>query len=269
MPFRMKVAAWLFVLTAGASFPRLFGQAAPDKDPCNIMPANEFAAKNFLTFDQFDRELRDALTRKDAVQMAFLVTFPLRVNDAGRTISIDNAAALKKHFQDVFTPAVRKEILDEKNDQTGCMTEGIMYARGVIWVNASERGYSIWSVNLDAVPPYPGNNWEIPKIEFICQTQKHRIVVETVAGGILRYRSWNKPRPVTGTPDLEIAKGQGSFEGTNVCAVPVYTFKNATAMYKVEGGLGCYGDSDGPPKGATGRLEVTLDGKPALDSWCY
>jgi hypothetical protein len=227
------------------------------------------AAKNFLSFDQFDRELRVAITRQDALDLAFLVTFPLRVNDGGGTISIDDAAALKTHFQEVFTSAVRKEILSEKFDDLGCNAEGVGYGRGVIWVNASERGYSIRSVNRDWIPPGPANQWNTPKIDFVCQTQTHRIIVETLPGETLRYRSWNKPQFVTGSPDLEITRGEGTFEGTNVCAVPVYTFKNGTTVYRVDGGLGCFGDSDGLPKDATGRLEVTEAGKPVADSWCY
>jgi hypothetical protein len=264
----MKQFAWFF-LFAVLNSTSISAQDAPLSDPCNAMPAGTAAAKNFLTFDQFDKELRVAITKQNAVAMAFLVVFPLRVNDAGGTTSLNDAAALKTHFQEVFTPAVRKEILGEKNEKIGCNEEGIGYARGVIWVNASDRGYAIWSVNRDAVPPYSSHQRNTPKINYVCQTQTHRIVVDTLAGGTMRYRSWNKPRPVTETPDLEIAKGDSTFEGTQVCAVPIYTFKNDAATYRVEGGLGCFEDSDGPPKEATGRLEVTVTGKPATDSWCY
>jgi hypothetical protein len=232
------------------------------------MPKDATAARHFFTFDEFDRELRMAITRQDAVALAFLVNFPLRVNDAGGSISIDNAAALRTHFQEVFTSAVRKEILGEKLDNAGCGDQGLMYGPGTIWVNASERGYAITVVNRDATPP-SGNPWNIAKINFICQTPTHRVVVDTLSGGVLRYRSWKRPRAVNDTPDLEVAKGEGSFEGTGLCAYPVYLFKNADAMYRVEGALGCYGDSDGPPKGATGRLEVTVAGKTVSESWCY
>jgi hypothetical protein len=92
------------------------------------MPAGD-AAKGFFAFDQFDKELRSALTRKDATAMALLVRFPLRVNDAGGAISIDDATALQSHFNEVFTPAVRKEILNSPTDG-GCNVEGIGYGRG-------------------------------------------------------------------------------------------------------------------------------------------
>lgn len=265
LPSRIAILIFLCKLALAPVFAH-----ALERDPCHAAPVDgSVAAKNFLSFDQFDRELRIAITRQDAVALAFLVTFPLRVNDTGGTISIDNAAALKMHFQDVFTPAVRTAILNEKFDDLGCNIEGIGYGLGVIWVNASDRGYAIWSVNRDAVPPYP-NTWKTPKINYVCQTPTHRIVVETLTSGILRYRSWNKPRFVAGPPDLEILGGEGTVEGTDLCAVSVYTFKNGAAVYRVDGALGCFGDSEpGPPKAATGRLEVTVAGKPQVDSWCY
>jgi len=239
-------------------------------DPCKeFRDASSDWEQNFFTFDQFDRELRTAIRNQDPVALAFLVKFPLRVNDSGDTISLDNPAALKTHFQDVFTPAVRKAILDQPASDLGCMIEGVGYGLGVIWVSASERGYAIWSVNRDATPPYPKSKNE-PKVKYLCQTQTHRIVVDLVASGALRYRAWNKPRQIAETPDLEMTNGADTWEGTNVCAVPIYTFKNGTAVYRVEGGLGCFGDNEpGPPKEATGRLEVTTTGKRPMDSWCY
>jgi hypothetical protein len=246
------------------------GAAAQDArpaDPCSAMPdAGSAGSKNFLSFDQFDKELRTAVANQDALALAFLVRFPMRVNDEGGTISLDDPAALKTHFQEVFTPAVRKAILGQSTKDQGCMAGGVMYGRGVIWAYASQRGYAIWSVNRDAVPPYSVNKWNIPKIEFICQTETHRIVIDAVAGGAPRYRVWNKPRPVTEPPDLEIAKGEGTFEGTNFCAVPIYTFKSSTTVYRVEGGTGCDNEAS---KDATGRLEVSMVGKPPSESWCY
>ena len=271
----LRIALSIFVWEL--SLVPIFAQPAAGKDPCHAIPAEgSMAAKNFLSFDRFDKELRAALTKQDAVALAFLITFPLRVNDAGGTISLDNAAALKTHFQEVFTPAVRKEILSENfsdlvkpYDVYGCPDEGIGYRRGVIWVNASERGYAISAVNRDWVPPYPVNKWWIPKIEYVCQTETHRIAIETLTGRTLRYRSWNKPRSVAERPDLEILKGDGTFEGTNVCAYPVYTFRSGTAVYRVAGGLGCWGDAEGAPKEATGQLEVTVADKQPISSWCY
>jgi hypothetical protein len=268
--FHLALAAAIVCCAAPAS-----SQNVLDKDPCKAMPAEgPAAAKSFLAFDQFDRELRVALTRQDAMALAFLVRFPLRVNDKGSAISIDDAEALRTHFQEVFTAAVRKEILSIAPGTLDCGaeggTEGVGYGSGVIWVNANDRGYAIWSVNRDAVPPFPKALSSAPKIKYVCQTETHRIVIDTVAGGDLRYRAWKKPRAVAGAPDLELTKGEGSFEGTHVCAVPIFTFKSGDATYRVEGGLGCWGDGEpGPPKEVTGRLVVTIGDKQPASAWCY
>jgi len=239
-------------------------------DPCGAIPkADTAAAKHFRTFATFDKELREALDHQDAVALAFLVDFPLRVNEKDGRISIDDAGALKAHFQEVFTPAVRNEILSDHDEPTGCGIEGVGYARGVIWVQASERGYAIYSVNRDSVPPYQQHN--IARIEYICQTQTHRIVIDTLTDGTLRYRSWNKPRPVAGTPDLELKTGTEEFEGTDLCAVPVYTFKSGQTEFTIDGGLGCGPDSgdDAPPKDTTGHIQIKTGNKTVADAWCY
>ena len=93
-------------------------------------------------------------------------------------------------------------------------------------------------------------------------------MIDTAAGGALRYRAWNKPRFVTEVPDLEIQKGKQAFDGTGQCSVPVYMFKNGTATYEVRGGTGCAVNPE-PPQNATGELEVILGGKPVAHSWCY
>lgn len=256
------------------AFLAVFGAAAaqskdPDKnDPCKAMPdAKASEAKHFLTFEQFDKELREALSKQDVVALSFLVKWPLRVNDGGGTFSIDDATALKSQFQEIFIPAVRKEILSDPMDEPGCGPFGVGYARGVIWVNASDRGYAIEAVNRDAVPPYQGK-WKLPRVIYVCQTERHRVVVDTALGGAFRYRAWNKPHPVTGKPDLEIVDGKGSFEGSNVCAIPVWTFKSGTATYTVNGSVGCWGEVE-PPKEATGQLKVEVGDKPSVEDWCF
>lgn len=236
----------------------------PDADPCGGMPAQKDAATGFLRFDRFDRELRASLAKQDAVALAFLVKFPLRVNEAAGSISINNAAALKRHFNEVFTPAVRKAILERKSADFICNVEGIGYPDGVIWVDASDRGYAIFAVNRDAVPPYPAKH-ENDVTEYACQTQTHRLVVDTVAGEF-RYRSWNKPRSVMDLPDLQIGKGKETSEGHDLCVIPIYTFRNGGVEYKVEAGTAC--DSQAP-KDATGDLVVTIKGKPPTTTWCY
>ena len=262
----MRNSILFFALVAFISATAIYAQDSRRGDPCGSMPdAGAADAKNFLTFDRFDRELRVAITNEDAVALAFLVRFPLRVNDAGGSISLIDVAALETHFQEVFTPAVRKEILARAQNDPGCNDQGISYGNGLLWVEADNQGYAIAAVNREAVPPYPVF---FPKIAYVCRARSHRIAVDTVAGDALRYRAWNRPRPTTDAPDLVIANGKANWEGTTVCAVQVFTFKSGTAVYSVRSGLGC-GDDPPVPKGATGSVDVTIADKPISTLWCY
>jgi len=237
-------------------------QAPLPADPCGAGSAS----KGFLPFNQFDKELRSALTQQDAAAVALLVRLPLRVNDASGTILYD-ATALQSHFNEVFTPAVRKEILSSPTDGT-CSAEGVGYGRGVIWVNASKMGYAIESVNRDAVPTYSVSK-PAPRLEYVCQTQNHRIVIDTVESGDLRYRAWRRPRSLTEAPDLTLTHGKQDFDGHDVCAIPVFRFKSGDVTYDVSAALGCYSDTEKPPDGATGDLAISRKDQVISHEWCF
>lgn len=252
--------ALILILSITASAQSPTDIAKPDNKPSH--PPNQ-------TLEQFNKELRIALIKQDIVALAFLVEFPLRVNDDGGTISLDNPAALKTHFNEVFTPAVRKAILDSKEDGRTSNDFGIGYGFGVIWVKQTGRGnYAIQVVNRDAVIPGPRASRDQSKLEYVCTTSTHRIAIETTPDGNLRYRSWHLPRPITSAPDLTILRGKQTFEGTGLCAEPIYIFKNGDTTYKLSGRLGCAPDA---PELATGDIEITSSRFPAdqTHAWCF
>lgn len=253
----------IFALAAATFCPIVCAAQKSDADPCGA-PDQKDAATGFLAFDQFDRELRAALAKQDAVALAFLVRFPLRVNEAAGSVSINDAAALKTHFNDIFNPAVRKAILERKSGDFICNAEGIGYPRGVIWVDASDRGYAVFVVNVEPLTRNDAKSGD-DRTEYVCQTQTHRVAVDTVHGELI-YRAWKKPRSVMDLPDLKIGKGEQTFEGHDVCAIPIYTFRNGGAEYKLEAGTAC---DAAAPKDATGDLVVTIKGKPPKTTWCY
>jgi hypothetical protein len=220
-------------------------------------------AKDTKSFLAFDKELRTAITKQDAAAMAFVVEFPLRINSATGEYSLNDPAALQSHFQEVFPAAVRKAILDQKVEEMFCKDEGVMYGNGEVWVDATKLGYAIQIVNLRSAVHSPVANER--QIDFVCQTEKFRIVVDSVAR-TSRYRAWNRPHPVTGEPDLEINTGERTMEGTGPCAHPVWTFKNSRATYIIRG-LGC--TEDEPPKGAKGMFDVQIQGQSKASGWCY
>lgn len=229
-------------------------------DSCDL---SVLGAKDTKSFLAFDKELRVAIAKQDVVAMAFLVQFPLRVHSETGNYSLDDPAALQSHLQEVFPTAVRKAILDQKVEETFCKDEGVMYGNGEVWINATKLGYAIQIVNLRSAAHTAVANDR--QIDFVCQTEKFRIVVDSVAR-TSRYRAWNKPHPVTGEPDLEIKSGEQTVEGTGPCAHPVWKFKNRSASYIIQD-LGC--TEDAPPKDAKGMFEVQIQGQSKASGWCY
>jgi len=226
-------------------------------------------ARDKQAFLTFDRELRVALSERDAAAMAFLVSFPLRINHARAVMRLDNARAVQARLAEVFPPAVRSAILEQSLETISCRYAGIMYGDGRVWVHlvrkeGSQR-YRIAVINLPsdgAERPTPGE----PELRFVCDAQKHRVVIDAVARGRARYRSWTKPRPVTDPPDVEIASGSEDFEGTGSCTQPVWKFETADRAYLVREHVGC---AEGPvPEGATGELYMSAAGKERR-WWCY
>jgi hypothetical protein len=251
--------AFLLLSASGA-----FCQGTKLSDSCDL---SIFGDKDTKIYLEFDKELRVAIAKQDPVAMAFLVHFPLRVNSDGGKTSLDDPEALQAHFQEVFPEKVRKAIMDQNPAQIMCRDQGIMYGNGEVWVNVARFGFAIEVINLEAPPlAKPSNH----RTEFVCQTDKYRIVVDSDASRVPRYRAWSKPRPITDNPDVEISKGDSSFEGTGLCAYPVWTFKSGKAVYQVEGALGCFGDSEpGPPKDAKGRLEIQSADQSKATGWCF
>lgn len=247
----------LLVTRVGVAGEVLAGRAPPFTDA---------EKQQFLAFDH---ELRAALTKHDPVAMAFLVQFPLRVNMGdGTAISLDGAGTLQKRFEEVFPKQMSAAILAEKPEDVSYMPDGIMYANGNLWADlvGEDNGqrFRIKTLNLptDAAKAHPGT----PTLEFICDAEKHRVVIDSSAPGKARYRSWDKPHSLAERPDLELAGGAPEVEGTSPCAHSTWTFKKGRSAFEVSE-LGCAEAS--PPKGAVGQLSVSVSGKVKQQWWCY
>ena len=53
--------------------------------------------------------------------------------------------------------------------------------------------------------------------KFVCSTSKHTVIITLLPSGKYQYRAWNKPKSITGKPDVLIVGGEEITEGTCVC----------------------------------------------------
>ena len=242
-----------------------FSQSSRLSDSCDLATLGADNTKGFLAFD---RELRAAISKQDAVAVTLLVDHHLRINIQG-SYYLEDAASLQSRFQQVFPLAVRNAILQQPVEKLFCNWTGVMYGgTGVVWVSRLEdvgERYLITAINLPDVSLSSGGK-ATGKIRFICETDRERVVIDTGVDGNPRYRSWSKPRPLTDSPSLIVAAGEERHEGTGTCLHFNWTFKNGTAEFVAQE-LGCMGGTE--PKGARGLLGVSNNDEPSVDTWCF
>jgi hypothetical protein len=236
---------------------------------CDVNVFGEKDKKEFLTFD---KTFRAALKNGDAATLSSIVEFPLRLNyGPGVSVSLDTPATLQAKFQEAFPPEIRNAVLSEDPAMVWCNYSGVMYANGAVWADdigksSSTARFVIVSINL---PDSLSDKSKSRKgrVDFICDTGKHHIVVDEPDGTKLRYRSWSHPYTVTDKPDMEIVGGLDEIQGTGQCTVDVWTFKKGDTEFDVSR-LGCTGDPQ-PPENAKGQLLILIKGDLKQQDWCY
>ena len=231
-----------------------------------------FGFKETNSFLNFDRDLRDTLGKRDFGRLAALVQFPLRVTDDRGMMFIHDSRSLQLRFEEIFTPDIRKAILSSTPDTIWCNYTGISYGNGLVWVNVTDKGYFVMTVNLPA--NHPSRTSTDYAVEMACHTDQRRVVIDSLPDGKPRFRSWSYGSSVSKSPDMEISAGDDSFEGTGPCAHHVWTFHASKITVQVEE-PGCYGDSDAPPINAQAILSISNAPDPSKTSmkkdsaWCF
>lgn len=219
--------------------------------------------QNFLVFD---RELKSALEKQDPTATAVLTRFPLRINYGdGSSISLNNHQSLKARFTEIFSPRIRSVVINQNPPGSDfCRGLGFAYGRGDVWVS-NVGNYRIEAINIDTGK---ANFMRKSMLEYTCDTEKHRIVIDSDQFGNLHYRSWNKPKFVTEKEDMMVKKGVYNPAGTGVCMDSNWTFRNGDAEYAVTKLGGC-AEEGAIPAEATGILHVSVAGKLKTEQWCY
>jgi hypothetical protein len=229
-------------------------------ESCDLASQGDHETKTFLTFDQ---ELRNSLSRQDAGIVALLVRFPLRVNGERSSYYLSDPASLQARFSEIFPSDVKQAVLKQSPEKLFCNAMGVMYGNGVIWVTRVNRRYAISTINLPGRNIRQANEY---RVEFACQTDKYRFVIDKTNSGILQYRAWNSPHSLREEPDTKLSNGKKDIEGTGLCAHPVWTFSGSASNVVVEG-LGC--SEDKPPEGAVGTLQIGTKDDPGISAWCF
>ena len=239
------------------------GASSQEQLPSQCLTAT--GASEEETILAFHRELRLALAADDPTYLTLLSRYPLRVNDSGARIDIGDAESLYSRADTVFPEVLRSRVLDTGPNDVICNSGGIGYGNGLLWAKVRRDGdterFEIYSVNLPdaATGRFAG-------VRFVCRTTEFRSVVDRSADGSFRFRSWNTPRLISESPDLELLSERSDLEGTGVCAHRIFWFEDEDATYSVSG-IGCSEAS--PPDHAVGFFSMRSGGVEVASGWCF
>ena len=262
---RLPFIAFALVFVAGP----IQAQSAKHSDAtvvgekCDLSVIGEKDSTKFL---MFDHDLREAIKNQDAGKLALLIQLPLRIDDDQGAIFIHDAKSLQGHFELAFPSAIRQAILFSTRDDISCNYVGIDYGDGSVWVNVTDRGFFLMTVNLPS--DKSSRTQGVNTVSLACHTKQMRVLIDSTKGGSERYRSWSFAKPLSGAPEGEIEGGTESIEGKGPCAHRYWTFKDAKTQITLEE-PGCYGDNDGPPQGAKAELSISDgNGIAPAPEWC-
>jgi hypothetical protein len=102
---------------------------------------------------------------------------------------------------------------------------------------------------------------------FVCNTDKHTIHIYQVDKNSFEYKSWNKPKSIDSTPDMDVISNEpGVIDGTGICRATTYIFKKGNVRFEVDNNSNCV--EGNPPKSAVGNLNVFIKNELKSHYWC-
>lgn len=93
---------------------------------------------------KFFAKLKTAAAKPDAVAIAKMANYPLRV---GKKDRIRNETVLKRKFPSIFTPAVLQAITSQREEDLYCDVQGARIGHGEVWIQQVEGVVVITNVN--------------------------------------------------------------------------------------------------------------------------
>jgi len=114
-----------------------------------------------------------------------------------------------------------------------------------------------------------GTNTIAQTILFSCNAEKHMVLISQADPNTYLYRSWNKPKPITDKPDMELKSS--NMESVGSCQ-RYYKFKSGKFEFEVTNQWSCQGPGEIPPtaaKDAIGDLYVKSGGELKAHYYCY
>jgi hypothetical protein len=222
------------------------------------------------TAKAFFTTLQRNVVNGDRRAVCALIEYPLRQS----TGSIRSARVCQSHYLKIFTKDVVDAVASQRFDQLLVNSGGIMVGLGQVWFSGLCRDDGCRRVEIriiginnahdikEAASPRKGH------VLFSCRADGQSIQVSADGSGGVMCRAWRSGRSFSTPPDLQIPRGTQTVEGSSGCVHRIWSFSDRAVTYSLSE-LGCFPDSNPPPKGATGQFILNPDTSREKVLWCF
>ncbi|RSL15511.1 hypothetical protein EDE15_1001 [Edaphobacter aggregans] len=131
MKIRTQLAS-LIVLICVLVSPAL-AQNTP-ADPKNVDQSIDTLLGDHTKVRQLVTDLQQAVAKHDAVAVAALVHYPIRVKLHGKPTYLNNAKAFVKNYDHIITPDIVAVIQNQKYEDLFVNYQGAMFGEGEVWI---------------------------------------------------------------------------------------------------------------------------------------
>jgi predicted lipid-binding transport protein (Tim44 family) len=123
--------------------------AKPAQNPFEVAGIQD--PKAFLNTFQ---ALQKAVADNDKEKVADYILYPLRVNDSEKELTIPNKKEFIAKYDQIFTEAIRKALVNQKTDELFVNYQGVMVGSGELWLRRATDNpklFGVFSVNQETV----------------------------------------------------------------------------------------------------------------------
>ncbi|MCM3293923.1 hypothetical protein M3661_27900 [Paenibacillus sp. MER 180] len=98
--------------------------------------------------NDFIVNLQSAVAANDKKAVAEMVSYPLRVNQAGHSTQIASKTAFVKQYNSIITKKVRQKVLAQEVNKLFVNYNGVMIGDGEMWISKIDGKIAIYAMNL-------------------------------------------------------------------------------------------------------------------------
>lgn len=188
---------------------------------------------------------------------------------------IRDAAQCEEQFEEIFDDGVITATLAQRFENLFVGDHNIAVGDGELWFDNLCSGSCITPrLQVTATTTRTSRQQRsrgapgLGRVVLTCRTGDRRLEIAANGRGGERLRGWFSQAGKSSQPNVEIPTGLQTGAGSGACAYDTWSFRDGDSRINVQQ-VGCFPDSNPPPKGTVAVVEVQEPGKAFRSEYCY